>query len=365
MTAFGAAMPTGGPVEEMIELAGGLERLGCRWLWVNDDRLAKDPFALLAAAALRTNSIGLGPGVTNPYSRHPALLAASIATVDELSGGRAVLGLGAGGTNHRMLQIDRRAPADAMRDAIALIRGLLAGERVTVEGAAVRAREAELDFEPTRRRIPIYIGARGPKLLELGGELADGVIVGNLATVRGWEYALERVRAGARRSGRELGEFELLAWLYTAIDDEPAAARDAVRPMVATTLVTSRSIVDQLGLELPERFAQTMARADWQLASSVIGPASEQVPDELVDKLALAGTAEHCRAALSQLLAAVPEITGVVAVPFPTPTATRARVLERFVIEVVGGSEVVVGGSKPARTPGDGGLAHQAERVRG
>lgn len=337
MIDFGAAIPAAGPVEEAINLAGTLERVGYRWLWVNDDRLAKDPFAVLAGAALRTRSINLGPGVTNPYSRHPALIATSAATVDELSEGRAVLGLGAGGTNHRMLGIERRAPAGALRDAIELIRRLMAGEHVTVEGAIVRARDAELDFEPLRRRVPIYLGARGPRLLELGGELADGVIFGNVATIEGWQYALGHLRAGARRGGRDLRELELLAWLYTSIDDDPAAARDAVRPMVATTLVTSRTIIDRLGFELPEAFSKTMEREQWQLARSVIGPASADVPDELVNKLALAGTAEQCREALLGLLAGVPELTGVVVIPFPTAGTTRAGLLERFITEIAGG----------------------------
>ncbi len=331
---FGVALPPSGQLSELTSLASSIERLGCDWLWINEDRLQKDSFTVLATLANSTDSIRLGPGVTNPFTRHPALIASAIATLDELSGGRAVLGLGAGGTNHRMLGLERRAPASALRDAVTVIRRLIAGERVTVEGDTVLARDAELDFDPVRDRIPLYIGARGPKILELAGEVADGVIVGNVATATGWRYALERINAGAHRAGRDGGEVELVAWLYTSIDDDPDAARAAVCHMVATTLVTSRPILEQLGVELPSRFAQEMERAQWQLSSSVIGPASALVPDELIGKFALAGTGAECREALGRLLEAVPEITGVVIVPFATRGSSRAQIVERFMTEV-------------------------------
>lgn len=331
---FGVALPPSGQISELTSLASSIERLGCDWLWINEDRLQKDSFTVLAALAASTDSIRLGPGVTNPFTRHPALIASAIATLDELSGGRAVLGLGAGGTNHRMLGLERRAPASALRDAVTVIRRLIAGESVTVDGDTVRVRDAELDFDPVRDRIPLYIGARGPKILELGGEVADGVIVGNVATATGWRYALERIHSGVQRARRDGAEIELVAWLYTSIDDDPEAARAAVRHMVATTLVTSRPILEQLGVELPPRFAQEMERAQWQLSSSVIGRASALVPDELIGKFALAGTGAECRGALGRLLEAVPEITGVVIVPFATHGSSREQIVERFMTEV-------------------------------
>lgn len=331
---FGVALPPSGPISELTSLASSIERLGCDWLWINEDRLQKDSFTVLAALANSTESIRIGPGVTNPFTRHPALIASAIATLDELSGARAVLGLGAGGTNHGMLGLERRAPASALRDAVTVIRRLIAGDSVTVEGGTVRTRDAELEFDPVRDRIPLYIGARGPRILELGGEVADGVIVGNVATAAGWRYALEHVRAGAARAGRDGGEAELIAWLYTSIDDDPDAARAAVRQMVATTLVTSRPILEQLGVELPPTFAREMERAQWKLSSAVVGPASALVPDELIGKFALAGTAEQCREALGRLLEAVPEITGVVIVPFASRGGSRAQIVERFMTDV-------------------------------
>src|SRR5262245_24536789 len=158
--ALSVALPTREPVAALVQAAREAEPLGYTQVWVTDDRLQRDPFTVLAALASATSTVRLGPGVTNPFSRHPALIATAIATLDELSDGRAVLGLGAGGTNHRALGVRREAPVAALAETVELVRGLLAGREMTMDGRVVRAAEARLDFEPVRRAIPIYIGAR-------------------------------------------------------------------------------------------------------------------------------------------------------------------------------------------------------------
>lgn len=332
--ALGVALPLEGPVEELVATAREAEELGCSFVWANDDRLQKDLFGVLAAIALRTERVRLGPGVTNPYSRHPALIAAAIATLDELSEGRAVLGLGAGGTNHRALGVVRTAPVATMRQTIALVRGLLRGETVTAEGPAVVSRDAVLDFEPPRPDVPIYLGARGPRMLELAGEVADAAIVGNLATAEGWRYARERVRAGAERAGKEPGEVPLVAWFYCSIADDPSAARDAVRPMVATSLVTSRPILADLGLTLPKRFAETMESFGWSMSAAAVHKAGAVLPPEALESFSLAGSPDECRIRLEALLEAFPEIVQVAIVPAAPVRSSAADVLRRFFTEV-------------------------------
>lgn len=320
---YGLGLPPAAPVGELLELAVDAERLGYRWLWVNDERLERDPFTLLAAMAERTEQIRLGPGVTNPYSRHPALLATAMATLDELSGGRAVLGLGAGGTNHRALAIERTAPAAALREAIELIRGLWAGERVSVDGRAVRAHDARLDFPAPRPRLPIYVGTRGPRVLELAGALADGVIVGNVATPEGWAYALGRIAEGADRAGRPVDDVRLTAWLYACVADDEERALDALRPMAATSLVTSRPVLGELGIEMPADFARAMEARGWSLAYADVAEAGRSLPAELVRRFGIAGAPEACRGRLRELLEAVPAISQVVIVPFGPDTVRR------------------------------------------
>ncbi|HXF98518.1 MAG TPA: LLM class flavin-dependent oxidoreductase [Gaiellaceae bacterium] len=335
--ALGIALPLEEPVASLLATVEEAEALGCDFVWVNDDRLQKDPFSCLAAIALRTERVQLGTGVTNPYSRHPALLATAVATLDELSEGRAVLGLGAGGTNHRALGVTRTAPVRTMREAIGLVRGLLRGEVVSVEGPALVAHEAVLDFEPLRADIPIYLGARGPRMLELAGELADGAIVGNVATVEGWRYARARVRAGAMRAGRDPDQVQLVAWLYCSIADDAAAAEDAVRPMVATSLVTSRPILADLGLTYPARFAETMERLGWRLSAEAVRAAGEVLPAEALSWFSLAGTPEGCRHRLARLLAEFPEIGQVAIVPAAAEGGSTRDVVRRFLTEVAPG----------------------------
>ena len=331
---YGLGLPPAAPVADLLDVAVEAETLGFRWLWVNDDRLERDPFTVLAAIAQRTERIRLGPGVTNPYSRHPALLATGIATLDELSGGRAVLGLGAGGTNHRALAIERTAPAAALREAIGLIRTLLDGGTATVDGRVVRAREARLDFAPPRRGIEIYVGSRGPRVLELAGALADGVIVGNVATTQGWTYAVDRVTTGAASAGRDPADIRLVAWLYACVDDDEDAAIDAIRPMAATSLVTSRPILGELGVELPSDFARAMEARDWRLAREDVAAAGRLLSPALVRRFGLAGAPDTCRAQLRDLLAAFPRIAQVAIVPFARRGRSVAETVRRFTHEV-------------------------------
>jgi 5,10-methylenetetrahydromethanopterin reductase len=329
------ALPPEGSLAELVEVAIEAEALGCRSVWVNDDRLQKDVFTVLAAIAQATQELRLGPGVTNPYSRHPALLATAIATLDELAGGRAVLGLGAGGTNHRALGVERRAPASSLREAVTIVRGLLAGERVTVDGKVMHAYEAQLDFVPPRPDLPIYIGARGPKVLEVAGELADGVIVGNIASTEGWSYALDHVEAGCRRAGREPADVELTAWVACAVCEDAAAAIDAVRPMVATSLTTSRPILPELGIELPPAFATVMERHDWTPSRAAVHEGAPEVPPELVRRFAIAGTAADCRAHVEMLLDAVPRLSELAIIPFSVAEQRDIDVVRAFCRQVM------------------------------
>jgi 5,10-methylenetetrahydromethanopterin reductase len=332
--ALGVGLPLDRPVAELVRAARDAEALGYGFVWVNDDRLQRDPFSVLAAIGLQTERIHLGPGVTNPYTRHPALVAAAIATLDELTSGRAVLGLGAGGTSHGMLGIERVAPATALREAIAVIRDLLAGSGSTLPGRVVRTSGAKLDLPAPRPDVPIYIGARGPRILGLAGEVADGVIFGNVATPDGWRYALDHIEAGAGRAGRRPEDIRLVAWLYCAIADDPDAALDAVRPMVATSLVTSRPILHELGVDMPSRFAEAMDAAGWSLGRDAVTRAGATVPEDVLHRFALAGTPAECRGRLLELLDAVPRISQVSIVPAPLPGYDLDEVIRRFAREV-------------------------------
>jgi 5,10-methylenetetrahydromethanopterin reductase len=333
--ALGVAFPLDAPLEQIVTLAGVAEDLGYDHVWATDDRLQRDVFITLAAIAVATSRVRLGPGVTNPFSRHPALIAAAIATLDELSGGRAALGLGAGGTNHRALGVRREAPVSALAETVDLIRGLLDGREITFEGRVVHTVGARLDFSPLRRHVPIYIGARGPKMLELGGAVADGVIVGNIASPAGWRYATARIEAGAVRAGRGAQALELAAWVYCAIDDDAEAALDAIRPKVATSLATSRPILDELGVEPPLAYQRRMEAHGWSLEQDAVADAGRELPPEILRYFGLAGTSADCASSLRELLREFPQISQVSVVPAATTSADIDAVLRRFATEVM------------------------------
>jgi 5,10-methylenetetrahydromethanopterin reductase len=189
------------PVADVVALAVTAEQLGFDRCWIYDEGLAtRDVYVTLTAIAAATSTIGLGPGITNPYTRHPATTASAIATLDEYSSGRALLGVGAGGSlTLDPLGIERAKPLAAVRDTIVACRGLFAGgEAVDVESDTFRLRGAVNGFS-VRSGIEIWLAGRGPKMLHLGGATCDGVMLDFIHKPSLAAY-VARVRAGAAES---------------------------------------------------------------------------------------------------------------------------------------------------------------------
>lgn len=215
------------PVSELADLAPRAEAVGFADLWLPDHYFLRDAYVTHALMAERTDRIRFGTGVASVQLRHPALIASSAATIHELSGGRARIGIGPGGFEFpSQFRLRPESPLTLLRDSIAIIRGLLTGG-VDHEGREVSAIGAKLSWDAGS--IPISISARGPKMLELAGELADGVIVhgrnaGFLAYVR------DHVTRGAERVGRDPRSCEISVMLDVEIDDDEEAALDRLRP---------------------------------------------------------------------------------------------------------------------------------------
>jgi 5,10-methylenetetrahydromethanopterin reductase len=215
------------PIKECVELAVAAEAAGLSEVWLPDHYFLRDAFAAQALMAKRTTRIRLGTAVVSPLLRHPALLASSTATINELSGGRAVIGIGVGGFefgSHLGMTVPR--PLSVVRDAVEIVRALSAGE------AKVRGR----DFTATGAKLlwsagsfPVYLAARGPRMLELAGEIADGVITHGLAATH-LEFCRGRLAAGAARAGRAADACELTMMFDVEIDEDEAGAIDRLRP---------------------------------------------------------------------------------------------------------------------------------------
>jgi 5,10-methylenetetrahydromethanopterin reductase len=323
-------MPAASPAES-ARLATLAEAVGFDAVWVPDERFYRDCWVTLAAVAQATRRVRLGPCVTDPYSRHPALTAVAAATLDELAGGRAVLGLGAGISGFAALGISRDRPATALREAIALVRRLWAGEEVAQAGEIVRF-HGRLDFAAPPS-IPVFVAGRGPRILELAGEVADGVIVGALASPPTLAYALDHVRRGAARTGRRLDGFETTLWLHTALAADPAAARDAVRSIVVGVLVSSRPILDHLGVRLPEDLASELSGVTYGPHSPSVARVAPRVPDDLLAHFSMAGDGASCRDAVARLGKA--GVTQIAALPWLVPGQTLEGFIETFARELI------------------------------
>ena len=250
--------------------------------------MTRDVYVTLTAIAERTESIPLGPGITNPFVRHPGATAAAIASLDELSGGRAFLGVGAGGgLTLNPLAIARNRPLTAVAEMVDTLRCLFAGERVDHDGHAFSFREAHLDY--ARPDIAIILAGRGPKMTELGGRVADGF---NLSYIH-----KDLLGDHARRLRQAAGDRPFLITYSTmvAIGDEEF---DAARAQLTFRLVDSpRDVKERIG----------MTEADEAMLRAALlegGPrnAARHVDPEWVSSFVIAGTPDECATELREIL---------------------------------------------------------------
>lgn len=253
--------------------------------------------------AAGTGRVRLGTAVTEPYSRHPALIAMAVATLLELAPGRVSLGLGSGGPGFPPMGIVRRRPTSALREAVTIIRGLLNGERVDFEGEVLSFRNGALNFAP--RPVPVYVAARGTRVLGVAGAVADGVITAPFASREAIGYAAALVERGARDAGRPVPR--IVARVDVCIASVRETAREAVRYFVALPVWVSHpnwEYAESLGIRLPDELRELTARRDYR----DIGRAGELLPAEMIDHFAVAGTEAEVATRLHELLPLVDEV---------------------------------------------------------
>ena len=238
------------PLSRRVVIIKSAEALGFDRLWHSNEKFGRDMVANMTLSATHTERIGIGAAVTDPYSVHPALTAAAMATVDDISSGRVIVGMGAGGSGFPAMGIQRERPVAAMRDAIAIMRGMWSGQPAVVEGKVVSVRNGVLGFS-TRPDIRIVIATRGPAVLRLAGRVADGAMIATMATPQGVGIAWDFVKQGARQAGRDPEEIEVISRVDTCVDRDRDKARAGVKQMIAFLLWSSypnRDFVTQLGM---------------------------------------------------------------------------------------------------------------------
>jgi 5,10-methylenetetrahydromethanopterin reductase len=224
----------------------------------------------------------------NPVSRHPAVNLVGITTIDDLTGGRAVFGVGLGADYYLREIGEPPSTRQLVADMVRACRRLLAGETVTWRGDRFALEAAALRYYTERRAIPIYVAATGPKMLELGGEVADGVFVHVGAHPRTVGFAQERVRDGARRAGRDPGLIDLSLFLFCSIGPDRRECLDDCR--MASALIVSR-VPDYARLMGYDAKLVEEIRETWKRTSSA-ATAGRLVPDDWVDDLNLVGSPE-------------------------------------------------------------------------
>jgi 5,10-methylenetetrahydromethanopterin reductase len=306
-------------------LCGEAEANGFDWLGVADSQsVFRELYVALTLAALHTRTIRLGPLVTNPLTRHLVVTASAISSVDELSNGRAVLGLGSGDSAIYTIGAPPATLA-GLEESIVTLGRLTGGEAVEREGRTWRVHRSA-------RRVPIYLAAEGPKTLELAGRLADGVIVGLGLTPDVIALSQEAIERGARASGRALADVDVWWFAKTSLADRRDDAIEPIKMALAASANHAfRFTLDGKGVppDLHEKI-KALQREYNAHHHELPGAANASLPDRwgltdfLVDRFAIAGTPEDCTAQLSRAMAAGARqfiITGFV----PDPRAFMRR----------------------------------------
>jgi len=282
------------PLSRRIGIIKSAEALGFDRLWHSNEKFGRDMVANMTLTATQTERIGIGAAVTDPYSVHPALTATAMATVDEISSGRVLVGLGAGGSGFPAMGIQREKPVAAMRDAVSIMRAMWSGKPAVVKGKVVGINGGVLGFQ-ARPDIPIVIATRGPAVFRLAGEIADGVMIATMATPRSVGIAREFIQQGMHKAGRTAAAVEIISRVDTCVDSDRNKARAGVKQMIAFLLWSSypnRDFVRQVGLEVPAELEQRIAKRNYELMFDA-GPL---VPEDFVDAFAWAGTPEEVAA---------------------------------------------------------------------
>ncbi|MBE8540292.1 5,10-methylenetetrahydromethanopterin reductase [Geoglobus acetivorans] len=272
-------------LEYYVKLA---EDSGFEYTWITDHYNNRNVYSMLTILALKTNSIKLGPGVTNPYHISPALTASAIATVNELSNGRAVLGIGAGDkVTFDRIGISWKKPLRRMREAVEIIRALHAGKPVNYDGEIFKFNGARMDFKAGN--IPIYIGAQGPKMLQLAAELGDGVLI-NASHPKDFEAAKENIDAGLDKAGKSRDQFDTVAYASMSVDKDAEKAKNAAKIVVAFIVAGSPDVIfERHGISMDdvnkvrEALNNAFTKGDWP-------GVSKAVTDEMIESFSISGS---------------------------------------------------------------------------
>ena len=281
------------------------EERGFEAVWQAESRLVRDAIVPMAAYAAVTENMMVGSGVINNWTRNIGLLAATYLTLDDLAPDRIICGIGAwwdplAGN----VGISRRKPLKAMEETVLILRRLLNLERVTFDGDFIHVNNIELDVVHGRREprnVPIYIGATGPKMLELTGRIADGVVLNYCVPPEYNEKAIDRLKKGLKESGRTMEELDRPQLVVCSVDEDGEKAIETSRELLTQYLAQQPHIAKASGVSM-DVVQQIQSILGWPATHEQIMAAKHLVPDDLVHKITASGTPEEARAKVQEYI---------------------------------------------------------------
>jgi len=291
------------PIRDGMEYVVLAERAGFEAVWQAESRLVREATVPMAAFAAVTERIGIGSGVVNTWTRNVGLLAATFSTLDDLAPGRVKLGVGAWWDPlAAKVGVRRRRTLQCMRETVETTRRLLAMERVTFHGEFVDLDDVEIDIvhgDRSPKNVPIYIGATAMKMMELAGEIGDGVLLNYLVGPAYNREAMEHLAVGAARAGRTVDELDRPQLVVCSLDSDRSLALDRARELVAQYLGQQPHIMKASGVseELLEEIGRVLT---WPATPEQIELAMKLVPDDVVQLITASGTADDCRAKVQE-----------------------------------------------------------------
>ena len=292
-------------ISEGMEFSQYAEAKGFEAVWQAESRLVREATVPMAAFASVTKTLKVGSGVVDCWSRNPARLAATFSTLDDLAPGRVILGIGAWWDPlAQKVGISRAKPLRAMREIVTSVRALLNNETVTFNGEFVHLDGVELDYVYQDRRpkdVPIYIGATGMQMMELTGEIADGVVLNYLVSPEYNQKAMEALTIGANRVGRSVDTIDRPQLVVCSVHEDRKTALDMARQMVTQYLGQQPHIMKASGV--PQSILDKVGSVlTWPATHEQVVAASKHVPDEIVQMLTASGTPAEARQRVTHYL---------------------------------------------------------------
>ncbi|MEJ2758821.1 MAG: LLM class flavin-dependent oxidoreductase, partial [Anaerolineales bacterium] len=281
------------------------EEKGFEAVWQAESRLVRDAIVPMAAYAAVTERIDVGSGVINNWTRNIGLLAATFLTLDDLAPGRIICGIGAWWDPlAKNVGINRRKPLTAMRETVEVLRRLLNMERVTFHGEFHHVDGIELDVVHGRREprdVRIMIGATGPKMMEMTGEIADGAVMNYCVPPEYNDMALERLEAGAKKAGRTLDDIDRPQLVVCSVDRDHDKAIDYTRELLTQYLAQQPHIAKASGVSM-DVVAEIQSILGWPATKEQIDAAKHLVPEDLIHRITASGTPDEARAKVQEYI---------------------------------------------------------------